>query len=308
MRLTQIRDFIAVASTGSLRAAARKVGVSQPGLTKSIRQLENELHVQLLQRNARGATVTRAGKAFLARARVIQSELRKAEDDLQLLRGGRQGAVAFGIAPAACMLLVPEAMLQFRREFGSSSVRIVEGVNSALLPLVRDETLDFSIGQAPSGRVDGALKFKPLFRPPLAVVGRRGHPLRGARSLRELAQASWLMFYPLGAGATLERAFTAAGVPMPEAIVQCESYAAALALLAKTDLLGLLIPNMAVDTFGQRHLQVIAVEDAIPAPLIGLYARADAPLTPAARAMADAISRVSARCARLPAPISTRPP
>jgi DNA-binding transcriptional LysR family regulator len=199
-------------------------------------------------------------------------------------------------------------MLQFRREFGSSSVRIVEGVNSALLPLVRDETLDFSIGQAPSGRVDGALKFKPLFRPPLAVVGRRGHPLRGARSLRELAQASWLMFYPLGAGATLERAFTAAGVPMPEAIVQCESYAAALALLAKTDLLGLLIPNMAVDTFGQRHLQVIAVEDAIPAPLIGLYARADAPLTPAARAMADAISRVSARCARLPAPISTRPP
>lgn len=297
MRLAQIGHFVAVAGTGSLRAAARKIGVSQPALSKSIRQLENELQVQLFQRNARGAAVTAAGKAFLARARVIQSELRKAEDDFQLLRGGRQGGLAFGIAPAACMLLVPDAMLQFRQQYAAANVRIVEGVNSALLPLVRDETLDFSIGQSPAGRPDGGLKFKPLFRPQLAVVGRRGHPLRAARSLRELAGAAWLMFYPVGSGATLEKAFAAAGLRLPQAIVQCESYAAALALLAKTDLLGLLIPNIATETF-QRHLQVIAIEDPVPAPLVGLYMRSDAPLTPAARAMAEAVTATAQRLAR----------
>jgi DNA-binding transcriptional LysR family regulator len=298
VRIGQIRDFVATVDRGSLRAAARSIGVSQPAITKSIRQLENELHVQLLQRNARGASLTPAGRAFLARARVIQAELRKAEDELQLLSGGRQGAVAFGIAPAACMLLVPDAMLDFRREYPKAKVRIVEGVNSALLPLVREETLDFTVGQAPAGRPGAGLRFKPLFRPRLAIVARRGHPLRAAKSLRELAGASWLMFYPLGSGATLEKAFGGIGLPLPEAIVQCESYAAALALLAKTDVLGLIIPQVTGHFLRHGHLQVIEVQEAIPAPLIGLYSREDAPLTPAAAALAQAVTATARRLAR----------
>jgi LysR family transcriptional regulator of abg operon len=298
MRLNQLRDFIAVVEAGSLRAAAAKIGVSQPGITKSIRQLEQELHVQLLQRNTRGAAVTRAGKTFLARARVIQGELRKAEDDLQGLRGGEHGSVAFGIAPAACMLVVPDALLLFRRAMPSANVRVVEGASSALVLLVRDETLDFCVGQTPVQRLDRALTFKPLFRPQLRVVGRRGHPLRAATSLRELAGASWLMFHPPGSGAMLERIFAAAGLPLPGPIVHCESYATALSLVAKTDVLALLSSQMVTEAWGQRYLQVIEIEEDIPAPLIGLYTRADAPLTPAAAAMAQAVMAVTRRLAR----------
>jgi len=147
MRLSQIDHFVAVVQAGSLRAAAQAIGVSQPAITKSIRQLEEELHVRLLQRNARGASPTPAGKAFLSRARVVQAELRKAAEDLEPYRGGSRGSVAMGIAPAACMLMVPDALLQFRHRYLETSVRIVEGGNSALLPLVRDATLDFSVGQ-----------------------------------------------------------------------------------------------------------------------------------------------------------------
>ena len=298
MRLNQIRDFIAVVEAGSLRAAAGKVGVSQPAITKSIRQLEQELHVQLLQRNARGAAVTRAGKVFLSRARVIQAELRKAEDDLLVLRGGGEGTVAFGIAPAACMLIVPDALQQFRRSMPGADVRVVEGSSAALTMLVRDETLDFCVSQNPAAKLDGALAFKPLFRPQLRVVGRRGHPLRSARSLRELAGASWLMFYPPGSGAMLERIFAAAGLSLPRPTVHCESYATALSLVAKTDVLGLLSAQMVTEAWGQRYLQVIDIQEDIPAPLIGLYTRSDAPLTPAAAAMAQAVTVTARRLAR----------
>jgi DNA-binding transcriptional LysR family regulator len=298
MRLSQIRDFIAVVEAGSLRAAAGKVGVSQPAVSKSIRQLEQELQVQLLQRNTRGAAVTRAGRAFLSRARVIQAELRKAEDDLHALRGGGEGSVAFGIAPAACMLVVPDALLQLRRSLPGAEVRIVEGASSALVMLVRDETLDFFVGQSPKAQLDGALQFRPLFRPQLAVVGRRGHPLRAARSLRELAGASWLMFYPRGTGAMLEKMFDAAGLPLPNPVIHCESYATALSLVSKTDVIALLSPQMVTEPWGQRYLQVIDIQEKIPAPLLGLYTRADAPLTPAAAAMAQAITAVARRLAR----------
>jgi LysR family transcriptional regulator, regulator of abg operon len=298
VRISQIRDFVAVVQSGSLRAAARQVGVSQPAITKSIRQLEAELHVQLLQRNARGALPTPAGKAFLARARVVQAELRKAGDDLEAFRGGRNGSVAFGIAPAACMLIVPDAMIEFRHRHATASVRIVEGVNTALLPLVRDATLDFCVGMAPPRKLDAAIRFRPLFRPTLVVAGRLGHPLRAARSLAELADAQWLMFYALGTGAMLERMFSRAGLVMPRSIVQCESYAAALAMVSKTDTLCLLIPQMLDDPYGQRYLRQIAIRDEVESPLIGLYSRADAPLTPAAAAMTQAVTAIARRLAK----------
>ena len=196
------------------------------------------------------------------------------------------------------MLIVPDAMVQFRRQHPHARVRIVEGTNTALLPLVRDETLDFSIGQSLIAKPDDAIKFRPLMRTPLVVAGRQGHPLRAAKSLRELADAPWLMFYPVGTGAILEKAFTAAGVPMPRAIVQCESYAAALALLARTDTLGLLVPQMLEEPHGQRHLRQIKIEEVLPGPVLGMYSRADAPLTPAASAMAQAVTATARRLAR----------
>ncbi|HYR34273.1 MAG TPA: LysR substrate-binding domain-containing protein [Burkholderiales bacterium] len=298
MRLNQIRDFLEVVESGSLRAAAGKIGISQPAITKSIRQLEQELHAQLLHRNARGAAMTPAGQVFLERARVIQSELRKAQEQLALLRGGAEGSVAFGAAPITCMLVVPDAMLQFRRNRPGASVRIIEGVNRVLLPLVRDETLDFAISQNPNTKLDAGLRFKPLFRPKLNVVGRRGHPLGSAKSLRQLADASWLMFYPPGTGAMLETAFAGLGLPLPRAIVHCESYATALSLIAKTDILGLMSPQIASEGWGQRQLQKIEVEEEIPSPLVGLYTRADTPLTPTAASLVQAVTATARQLAR----------
>jgi LysR family transcriptional regulator, regulator of abg operon len=298
VRIQQIRDFVAVVQAGSLRGAARAVGVSQPAITKSMRLLESELQVQLLQRNARGAAPTPAGKAFLARARVVQSELRKASEDLAAFQGGPEGSVAFGIAPHGCALIVPEAVQQFRRRYPAARMRIVEGVSTALVPQVRDETLDFSINMSPASPLDSALRFKPLMRLPLVVAARHGHPLRNATTLRDLAGASWVMFYPLGVGAALEKAFLAASVPMPRSIVQCESYATALALLAYTDALGLISPRMLEEPHGWRRLQPIRIRESVPSPLLGLYTRSDAPLTPAAHAMAQAISASARRLAK----------
>ena len=82
-----------------IRAAARKLGVSQPTITKSIRSLEAELHVQLFGRNARGIVPTASGRAFFARARVAHSELRKAEEEAAEVGGSSAGSVASASGP-----------------------------------------------------------------------------------------------------------------------------------------------------------------------------------------------------------------
>jgi len=159
------------------------------------------------------------------------------------------------------------------------------------LPLVRDETLDFVVGHKEASGSDSALKFRPLCRTRLVVAGRCGHPLRGAKSLRGLADAPWLMFAPPDwPGALFTKAFSAAGLPLPRSLVHCESYALAFALLAKTDTLALTTPQFLAEPFVRGVLQEIPV-DTPPVPLtIGMFTRADAPLTLAAAAMARAVT------------------
>lgn len=299
MRLHQLQHFLAVLDAGTLRGAARQLGLTQPAITKSLRQLEENAGTRLVHRTPRGVVLTPAGRRFMTRAKVIQAELRRMEEELAAERGGGEGAVAFGMGPQHSALLVPESLQYFRKEFPTARVRIIEGVAPGLLDYVRNETLDFCVSMAPAHKLEGALAFKPLMRPPLVVAGRKGHPMRRAASLRDLSDCPWVMYFPLGAGGMLEKAFGAAGVPMPRSIVHCESYAISLALLAKTDTLGLVLPQMIDDPFGGNQLQQIMIREPIPSPVSGIYFRADAPMGPAAAAMAQAITATARRIARL---------
>jgi LysR family transcriptional regulator, regulator of abg operon len=298
MRLRQIEDFVAVVESGSIRAAARKVGVSQPAITKSLRRLETELHSRLLQRTPHGVVPTPSGRAFLARARAAQAELRKAEEEIAQLGGGDAGSVTIGVVPAA-IVIVPESVARFRLRFPGARLRILEGYTHTLLPLVRDETLDLALGVRFDQRIDPAFAFRPLFRFEYVIVGRRGHPSRNVRSLAELADCAWISLTPPDVpGGPLERAFSAAGLPSPQQITRCESHNIAVAVLAKTDMVGIMSRRMLTDTLTRDFLQQIPVADPMPAYTVGMFTRLDPPLTPLAAAMAKAATAAARRLAR----------
>ena len=299
MRLKQIEDFLAVVEAGSIHAAARKSGVSQPAMTKSVRGLEEELRVQLVRRTNHGVVPTPAGKAFFARARVAQSELRKGREEMAQLAGNSAGRVAFGAGPTATLLVLPEAITRFRQEFPKARIRVLEGYLPLLLPLVRDGTLDFAIGPKPDGKLEAALRIRPLFRHKFVVVGRKEHPLRNARSLAELAHADWISLLPPGApGGPLDRTFALAGLPVPQQVIQCESVNVAVGLIATTDVLGIWSHRMLTQSFARDSLQQIAVAESMPSYTVGMFMRADPPLTPVASAMAKAVTIAARQLAR----------
>jgi DNA-binding transcriptional LysR family regulator len=299
MRLKQIEDFLAVVEAGSIHAAARKIGVSQPAVTKSVRALEAELHVQLMRRTNHGIVPTPAGRAFFARARVAHSELRKAHEELRLLGGDGGGTVAFGVGPTAGTLVVPEAIADFRLHNPRARVRVVEGFPNMLLPLVRDETLDFALGPRFDGKIDPAFAFRPLFRHDFVIVVRKGHPMRNAKSLAELAGAEWIsvLQFSLPDG-PLAKLFSVAGLETPKQMVQCESYNIVAALLAKSDMLGLLSSRLLTEPSARESLQHIPIVERLPSYTAGMFSRKDSPFTPAAAAMAKAMTVAARRLAR----------
>lgn len=299
MRLNGIRNLVAVVESGSIRAAARKLGVSQPAITKSVRSLETELHLQLLKRTPQGVVPTPAGRALLVRARAIQAELRKAQEEMSLLAGRDAGSVTFGVGPMAAVFILPEAIREFRQQFPNAHVRIVEGFAPALISQMRDESLDFALGPRFDTSLGPSIKFRPLLRLQFGVVARKGHPLAGAHSLAELREADWLSVEGIGMpGGLLNRTFGGAGLPLPRQAVQCDSINTMVSVLSKTDMLGVLGTRVLAIPSVRELLVCIKVRDAMPSGTIGMFMRADPPLTRVAAAMAKTVTAVARRLAR----------
>lgn len=131
---------------------------------------------------------------------------------------------------------------------------------------------------------------RPLARLRLTVVGRKGHPLAHARSLKELSHAYWIMSRPRGRGGVLEHVFQAEGLQFPVSATECDSHAIKIATLAASDALALMGKPMLAEPAVRALLQEIPLERSFPLMTFSLYSRSDARPGPAARAFASAIS------------------
>ena len=299
MQLHQIRHFLAVIETGSIRAAARKVGLSQPALTKSLRALEQALETPLVQRSARGVTLTEAGRLFLGRARTVQAELRHAADELAQLAGRQGGSVAVGVASAIGALVIPGTLQSFRLKRPDVGVRVVEGTQETLLPLLREGAIDLAACLRMDNEAGAGFKVRALARVRLVAVGRKGHPLRRATTLAQLQHAQWLMLRPRGGGGVLEHGFRQAGLALPPSAVHCDTHGIQVAILAGTDALAMMTRQMLDQPSVRGVLEEIPLQAAFPLLTLGLYSRADAAPTAAVRDFAAALGTNARRLLRM---------
>lgn len=292
MKLHQLRDFIEVARSGSIHQAARNLKLSQPALTKSIRQLEKDLGTPLFDRTARGAVLNSIGIAFLAHAELAANELSRGKDEIVQLLGDQGGKVAVALSGTPSMLFLPGALKTFRRRFPLANVRIVEGILPVMLPGLRDGSLDFAMAPRPGISLGKEFSVTPVFTNRRVVVGRYHHPLRNARSLADLQEAEWVSIGAAGPHAeAFEAPFRAGGLQPPRANIRCESLIALVGLLANTDMLAFLPEQWTESSVTSKILCKLPVNEEIPAPDICLIRREGLPLTPAAELLSDALIR-----------------
>ena len=310
MRLQRIEQFIAVVDAGSIRGAARLLGMSQPALSRALQQLEEELGVQLMNRSGRGASLTPAGGAFLARARVAEAELRKAADEARSTGDDGSGLLALGMSPVGASLLLPELFITLRQTRPKARIRILETTPSALLPLVRDEVMDLAVTQRTRINLDAGLDYRPLAEINMRIAVRRGHPLLALRKvhLTDLASASWLyMTAHESSDDIVSRSFIAANLPVPLPAVHCGSYFIALDLIAATDMVGVLPPALLRACIKSGQLDELVLAEPLLPIHLGLYTRAGSPATASAKAAADAIIAIAHRIALTGELRSTKP-
>src|SRR5216683_1991342 len=147
MKLHQLAALVAAAECGSLRQAAEKMRLSQPALSRSVRELESEIGVKLLDRTPHGVEATVYGKALITRSKIVDSELRQARDDIAHLRAATHGDLRIGATPIAAFSLLPVVLARFKTSRPQVRVSITDGMGSTLFQQLRQGDLDFVFGR-----------------------------------------------------------------------------------------------------------------------------------------------------------------
>jgi len=133
MDLRQLRSALVIAETGSLNAAARRLRIAQPALSRQIRLLEEELGTAIFARHARGMTLTEAGELLLERARRALREIDQARSDLSALSGQVTGQVAIGLLPSVSELMAARFVRAMREKYPLVRLRIITGLAAHIL-------------------------------------------------------------------------------------------------------------------------------------------------------------------------------
>jgi len=304
MKLTQLQMVLAIADKGSLRAAARELGITQPSFTHSLADLERELGASLFERSAHGMVPTPVGEVFLRRAAVINNDARRAREEVAQFLGNDQGEVLMGLSVVAHLVLLPMALPLFRQRFPRVRLRIVEGAFPAMESRLRDGSMDFYVGPVPELPPGSEFHMEKLFDNTRAVFARRGHPLAQAQSLAEIAHAPWITTGITGkAEAEFLELFHQLGLPQPQLAIEAESMLTLLTALMTTDALAITLRQYDEHPLTRSVLQRIEVKEVLPAPPIVVIKRVALPLTPAADYLCDMFRRASiAYLASLPKP------
>ncbi len=293
MDLSQVRYFNAVARHGSFSAAAKALGVTQPGLTKAVRRLEAALDCTLFVRLPRGVELTQQGQALLRHASLLDVQLQDARKEVRAVAGGAVGELRIGAGPSWLGRALPRIVAELTAEYPGLSFHVVGGYNGMLMDALSSGNLDLVVSALPDQSPAG-LQAIPLTTDTISVVARRSHPLRTKRRPQPSSTLAYPWVLPgrdVLLRSRLEALFRVAGLEPPPAKIESDSISFIAAVLRDSNML----------SFATSRVLRSEMDGVVPLLIPGLTMtrsagilfRSGAGITPATRAFIEAIKRLA---------------
>lgn len=217
MDLRLVRYFVAVAQAGNVTRAAERLHLSQPALSAAVKQLEQQLGVDLLERSGRGFGLTAAGELLLERGAGLLEHAEAVADEVRGLDGAPAARLRIGLSPTARYGVGPALLAACAAAAPAVMLYSSEDTTGALLRDVAGGRLDLAVVFCPPDDVPAGVELEPVREEPAVVHLPDTHPLatRDALTLAELADETVLVAGGRESGGFTDRvlrAFEAAGV------------------------------------------------------------------------------------------------
>lgn len=293
--LRQLRFLVCLADQGSFSRAAEAAFVTQPTLSAGIKELESALGAILVERGARGATLTPAGEAAVERARVVLTE---AEDLVHATRAAGEplsGAFRLGVIPTIAPFLLPKILPALRTQFPKLELFLREDLTHRLLDAVKERRLDVALIALPYE--DAGVETMSLMEDEFLFAAHPDHPLARHDKLKTSMLANEPLLLLEDGHCLRDHALSicAATPGGPSAEVSRSDFAATslhtLVQMVKSGLGATLLPRLAVDAglTDNLGLAVRPFDPPVAGRAIGLAWRKGSARAEEARQLAEAI-------------------
>lgn len=299
LRLRHLQLVVLLAREGSLRSAASALNLTQPAVSKMLREIEQVFGGPLFERGRRGVEPTATGRALVHHARVVLGDVDRAAAEIEALREGASATLRLGTMSITS--IVPAAIVDLCARMPDARVRIREGAMRELLPQLREGALDCVFGSiahdAMVTELMDVLDVEVIFADRLGAIADERHALAGAGRVawQDLAGQRWVT--PPRDTLLREQfvaAFVRVGRAPPDPVVETLSPVTTVDLLRRDPgLLGLVRDETAAFALmnGLRRLEIVKPMP-LP-PLCALTRRTGVAQTPVVAGFVEALRRAA---------------
>lgn len=291
----------ALGETCNLNHAAEGLSISQPAISKLLKELEDALGVHLFERQARGVIPTAYGETMIRHANHLLSTLDGAYAEISAMRHGQSGRVRLGTILTPCADLLPDTLNKVRQTHPDLEISIQTGSSEQLLEALDNGELDILVARYFDKHDRYGFQYEPMFQEPIHVCARIDHPLiRAGRALSpaDLQHEDWVL-PPDGSvmRAEFEALFYRAAMLPPTRVVTAENLLMVTNLLEQNNMLTLLPKGVVQHYMRYNMLTQVTLTQGVQKALdrnlapYGLIVRDEHLLAPAAKAVLEILRR-----------------
>ena len=292
IRIRHLQCFLAVARLGSVVKAASELHVSQPAVSKTLRELEDIVEVRLFDRSSRRMRVTPFGELFLRYAGASVTALAQGIDSIAQARDEGAMTFAVGALPTISSTLLPRAIAAYRREATGAVVKVVTGANLALLAALRIGELELVIGRLADPDHMSGLAFEHLSTERVVFVVRAGHRLLEQDPFELASIHEHTVLVPPEDAVirpAVDRFLIANGVSLPRDRIETVSTVFGQSYVREFDAVWIISRGVVANELEAGRLRALPVDTDTTAGPVGLTSRADAQPPPAVQLLMNAL-------------------
>lgn len=279
-----------LARTRNMHATAIRMSISQPALSKMLRDLEEQFGFALFERLPRSMPPTELGDYVVRYAQATLAGSQQFVDQVNRLRNGGHGFIRVGGIFAATAQVLPQAIATIKARSPLLSIDVVEQSSDHLLTMLEQDKLDIMIGRFTEERFSQLFDYQPLEPEPFSLVVNSEHPLNHAENVSAAALSEWpWVLYPVGTPIRdrLEQAFRRVGMGTPIDCVETISMPMFLQLLQSAPMIAVLPRSMVAVQLANGQLKELPSPLNLSALEYGVVTRKDEPLSASARVFVE---------------------
>lgn len=283
MELQQLRHFLAAVRLGNIGRAADDQRITQSGLSRSIKNLEDQLGLPLLKRHPKGVVPTAFGERLIPHANALINREQSAVDDLLSMSKVDTGAVSVGITWNYSHYFTPEVFTDLLSSHPGLKIRVKSGTYIELFESLRQDELHIVFGLLASGHQHPDCKVEELFTTRSIVVSSKTHPLARKRKItaEHLSQSEWALLDSEGFQRAFDNFFYVAELSLPEKVFQTNSFALLKHVVINSSLLTILPREIVENDLASKRVAHIKTDTPADFTRAGIVYRSDAVITPA---------------------------